>query len=148
MKPKIVVPYDFSDMAEQALTWAADFQRTTNAPALHIVHAISSRPVGATDVPVERLLPDEAEIAELERDMLDRARRAEASATAAVWIRASKVGDIILDAAASEKAELIVMGSHGRTGVKRLILGSVAEHVLRHARCPVVTIHGPIGHAK
>ncbi|HVX93508.1 MAG TPA: universal stress protein [Polyangia bacterium] len=148
MKPKILVPFDFSDMAERALAWAADLQRTTSAPALHIVHAISSRPSGATDVPVERLLPDEDEIAELERAMLDQARRAEASATAAVWIRASKVGDIILDAAASEKADLVVMGSHGRTGVKRLLLGSVAEHVLRHAKCPVVTIHSPNGHAK
>jgi nucleotide-binding universal stress UspA family protein len=148
MKPKIVVPFDFSDMAERALAWAADLQRTTSAPALHLVHAISSRPAGATDVPLERLLPDDDEISKLERSMLDKARAAEASATAAVWIRASKVGDIILDAAASEKAELIVMGSHGRTGVKRLILGSVAEHVLRHAKCPVVTIHAPNGHAK
>jgi nucleotide-binding universal stress UspA family protein len=148
MKPKILVPFDFSDMAERALAWAADFQRTTNAPALHIVHAISSRPAGATDVPVERLLPDEAEIAKLEGALLEKARRAEASATAAVWIRASKVGDIILDAAATEKAELVVMGSHGRTGVKRLILGSVAEHVLRHAKCPVVTIHAANGHGK
>lgn len=148
MKPRIVVPFDFSDTAERALAWAADFQRTTNAPALHIVHAISSRPAGATALPVERMLPDEDEIAKLEGAMLEKARRAEASATAAVWIRASKVADIILDATASEKAELVVMGSHGRSGVRRIILGSVAEHVLRHAKCPVVTVHALNGHGK
>lgn len=72
--------------------------------------------------------------------MTERARRHEAAATAAVRIQVSSVGDIVLDAAESVGAELVVMGSHGRTGVKRLLLGSVAEHVLRHATCPVVTV--------
>jgi nucleotide-binding universal stress UspA family protein len=85
-------------------------------------------------------VPNAAELAELERTMVEKARSLEAAAVATVWIRASNVGDIILDAAEHFGAELIVMGSHGRTGVKRLILGSVAEHVLRHAKCPVVTV--------
>ena len=140
MKPKILVPFDFSDAAERALAWAADLQRTTGASPLQLVHAITSRPSGATEVPLDALLPNKDEIAELERTMVEKARRCEAAATAAVWVRASSVGDIILDAAKDLGAELIVMGSHGRTGVKRLILGSVAEHVLRHAGCPVVTV--------
>jgi nucleotide-binding universal stress UspA family protein len=41
--------------------------------------------------------------------------------------------------------DVIVMGSHGRTGLQRLIVGSVAEHVLRQARCPVVTVKTPPG---
>ena len=41
-------------------------------------------------------------------------------------------------------ASLIVMGSHGRTGFDRLILGSVAEHVLRHSPCTVVTVKSPM----
>jgi nucleotide-binding universal stress UspA family protein len=140
MKPRIVVPFDFSDTAERALAWAADLQRTTGAPRLHLVHAIPSRPAGTIEVPLVELLPDADEIAALERSMLDRARAHRASATAAVRIRAGTVGDIILDAADSGSADLIVLGSHGRTGVRRLLLGSVAEHVLRHAKCPVVTV--------
>ena len=140
MKPTIMVPFDFSDTADRALAWAADLQRTTAGPPLQLVHAISSRPAGTAEVPLEMLLPTEDEMKALERDMVERARRHEAAATAAVWIRASSVGDILLDVAQSVGAELIVMGSHGRTGVKRLLLGSVAEHVLRHATCPVVTV--------
>jgi nucleotide-binding universal stress UspA family protein len=146
MKPKILVPFDFSDTAEHALAWAADLQRTTSAPTLQLLHAISSRPVGTVGVATAALLPDADEMATLERKMVAKARAIEATATAAVWIRASNIGDIIVDAAKDAGADLIVMGSHGRTGVKRFVLGSVAEHVLRHAACPVVTVRA--GHAK
>ncbi len=48
--------------------------------------------------------------------------------------------DGILDLAKQEQADLIVMGTHGRTGVKRLLMGSVAEKIVRHAHCPVLTM--------
>ena len=48
----------------------------------------------------------------------------------------------VLSAADAHNAELIVMGTHGRGGVKRLVLGSVADYVVRHASCPVVTVRG------
>jgi nucleotide-binding universal stress UspA family protein len=73
--------------------------------------------------------------------MAEAAQRYGARASAKVLIQPTVVADIILDAARSQGAELIVMGTHGRTGVMRLLLGSVAERVLRHADCPVVTIH-------
>jgi len=144
VKPRIVVALDFSETAERALAWAADLQRTTDAPRLHLVHAIPSRPAGTSDVPLAVLLPDANQLAAMERSMIDRARGHQASATAAVCIHASSVGDIILDAAQDASADLIVLGSHGRTGVKRMVLGSVAEHVLRHAKCPVVTVRGSV----
>ena len=135
MKPEILVPFDFSETAERALAWAADLQRTTGAPRLHLVHAIPSRPAGTMDVPLAELLPSAEELAVLESSLIDKARGHRASATAAVCIRAATVEDIILEAADTAGAELIVMGSHGRrTGVRRLLLGSVAEHVLRHAK--------------
>jgi nucleotide-binding universal stress UspA family protein len=49
----------------------------------------------------------------------------------------------ILAAAADEQADLIVMGTHGRGGLSRLLMGSVAEHVLRKAPCPVLTVKAP-----
>jgi nucleotide-binding universal stress UspA family protein len=145
MNPKIIVPFDFSDTAERALALAADLQRTTGGPPIHIVHAISSRPAGTGEVLLESLLPSETEIAALEKQMIEKARRHEATATAAVGIRAAAVDDIIVDAARSAGAGLIVMGSHGRTGVRRLLLGSVAEQVLRHAPCPVVIVREAAG---
>jgi nucleotide-binding universal stress UspA family protein len=47
-----------------------------------------------------------------------------------------------VDAAASEHAELIVLGTHGRRGVNRSIFGSVSDHVVRNAPCPVVVVRG------
>jgi nucleotide-binding universal stress UspA family protein len=143
MKPTILVPFDFSETAQRALAWAADLQRSTGAPPLRLIHAISARPVGTIEAPLETILPNESEIVGLEREMVEKARAHDAPATAAVRIRSSSVGDILVDAARDLGVELVVMGSHGRTGVKRMLLGSVAEHVLRHANCPVVTVRGP-----
>jgi len=53
----------------------------------------------------------------------------------------------IIDVAFDEKTDLIVMGTHGRTGLGRWLMGSVAETVVRHARCPVLTLRLPEGGA-
>lgn len=50
----------------------------------------------------------------------------------------------IVRAASDRAADLIVIGTHGRTGIAHLILGSVAEHVVRTAPCPVLTVRGPV----
>jgi nucleotide-binding universal stress UspA family protein len=140
MKPRIFVPFDFGASAERALAWAVDLQRTSGADAIRIVHAINSRPPGTGDVSLDILLPDEGEIAVLEKKMLDSAQEYGGKAVAKVVARANTVGDIILDEAQTADSELIVMGTHGRTGVKWIVFGSVAEHVVRHAPCPVVTV--------
>jgi nucleotide-binding universal stress UspA family protein len=49
----------------------------------------------------------------------------------------------ILNVAKEENVSMIVMGTHGRTGLRRLVMGSVAEEVLRKATCPVMTVKGP-----
>ena len=48
--------------------------------------------------------------------------------------------------ATDQNADLIVMGSHGRTGISRLVMGSVAEAVMRRARCPVMVVKHPHDH--
>ena len=143
MKPTILVPFDFSAAAESALTWAADLDKSTGSGPIQMVHAINARPVGTGEVSMQALVPSEGEIAELESRMVEAARARGARATAKVLVKLSAVGDIIIDAARADGADLIVMGTHGRTGVRRLVLGSVAEHVLRHADCPVVSVHAP-----
>jgi nucleotide-binding universal stress UspA family protein len=49
----------------------------------------------------------------------------------------------VVQAAEEEGADFIVVGSHGRTGLGRLLMGSVAEAIVRHAKCPVVTVKAP-----
>ena len=145
MRPKILVPFDYSAAAEQALAWAGELRKATGGEPIQMVHAFNCGPAGAEGIPLQMLVPTEDEIRELEEKMLESARSHDVPAVARVVVRPSAPGDIILDEARHVGAELIVMGTHGRTGVRRLVLGSVAEHVLRHADCPVVTVHGPRG---
>jgi nucleotide-binding universal stress UspA family protein len=72
------------------------------------------------------------------QDLVARARSAGAQATFLIW--EGGAGDGIIAAADSEKADLIVMGTRGRGGVERSILGSVSDHVIRHAPCPVLVV--------
>ena len=55
-------------------------------------------------------------------------------------LRHGPAAEMILEAAASERAGLIVMGTHGRTGMTHVLMGSVAQHVVRSAPCPVLTV--------
>ena len=55
-------------------------------------------------------------------------------------LHAGSPGEVICWAAAKRGCDLIVMGTHGRTGLMHLLLGSVTEHVVRHAQCPVLTV--------
>jgi len=141
MKPKIFVPYDFSENARQALAWAAELHRSVHASEpIRLTHVISTLPVGAPDSVIEMLVPTPDEITALERDMAAAAARAEVPAIPQVPIRPLSTAELVATAAKETNADLIVMGTHGRTGVKRLVLGSVAEYVIRHATCPVVTL--------
>lgn len=56
------------------------------------------------------------------------------------FVEVGKPADVILKVAAEWKADIVVVGSHGRGGVRRLVLGSVAEGVMRRSRCPVLVV--------
>jgi len=142
MKPRILVPFDFSETADAALAWAADLRATTGAEPLSLIHAISLRPFGSPEMLVDPVVPGEDDLRELERLLREAADRRHVPAKIEVLARAVAVDAIILDVARDLGTELIVMGTHGKTGVRRLVLGSVAEQVVRHAVCPVVTVRG------
>jgi nucleotide-binding universal stress UspA family protein len=72
--------------------------------------------------------------------IVQRAKAAGAKATFLVW--EGEAGDAIVAAADSEGADLIVIGSHGRSGVSRFFIGSVSDYVVRHAHCPVMVVRG------
>lgn len=122
--PQILVATDFSDRATAALHVAVDYARRLHA-RLHVLHVLASE-----EYEVTRLLADAA---------------AEAGPDVPVTI-ASTGGDPaeeIVRYARRHPIDLIVVGTHGRTGVSRLILGSVAERVVRTASCPVLTVPAP-----
>lgn len=136
-----MVPFDFSDSAKEALAWAADLQSTAKSETpIELVHVVNSYAIGDPMSVAEMLLPTAADITQLESALRDAAARAGAHVVADVIVRPLSIGDAIVARADELHTDLIVMGTHGRTGIKRVVLGSVAEHLVRHAPCPVVTV--------
>jgi universal stress protein A len=137
---RILAPTDLSEASIPAEKVAADLARTLDA---EIVLLFCAEPVGPTSIltasEVASFLEeqDKAERAELERRALRLARRGPR-------VRGSVVGGIaaqaIVETARRLRADLIVIGTHGRTGLSRFMIGSVAERVVRTAPCPVLTV--------
>jgi nucleotide-binding universal stress UspA family protein len=139
MTPKhLLVPIDFSPPAERALDYACALAAKLGA-TVHIVNAISSllpeMSVTLSDTMLRQLRTDHATAVVKLAD----ARRA-LCAIGEVIVREGDARDVILDEAKRLPADLIVMGTHGRSGLPRLVLGSVAEDVSRHASCPVLLV--------
>jgi len=141
---KILLPTDFSASAREALDHALFLAQEFDAD-LHMLYAITfGDPFGDMGHPFperEELLRRLFDIADSE---LGRMRRSTAEATAVRIIEEKRRGNsaapVILDYATEIGADLVVMGSHGRRGVSRWVLGSVAEKVIRTADCPVMTV--------
>ena len=72
--------------------------------------------------------------------IVQRAKAAGANSTFLIW--EGEAGEAIIGAADSENADMIVVGSHGRSGVSRFFIGSVSDYVVRHAHCPVMVVRG------
>jgi nucleotide-binding universal stress UspA family protein len=136
----ILVPHDFSEAAEHALSYALDLAGRLGA-RLTIVHAFEDPYAVAESVQYSAEMLGVIEGAA--RTALDgvvaRARRSGVAIEGV--LRQGRAWSEIDAAAVAAKADLIVMGTHGRRGVSRALLGSVAEKVIRTAPCPVLTVH-------
>ena len=144
---KILCPVDFSDLSFNALRYAVDLASTFRSE-LHLLHvfegydAISLNPELAFS-PMPEWLP---KLRQLCHDKLGELPNADLAARCSAIVRANREGSAIheiLDYATHEKVDLIVLATHGRTGLMHLLMGSVAENVVRSAQCPVLTIRGP-----
>ena len=142
MTPRtILVPIDFSECSERALDYAVALAAKLDAK-VHVLNVIS---IPALTVPEagSMIAPTVLESAIRENqaalDKLADARRSKA-AIAETLLRTGDARDEILHVAETIRADLIVMGTHGRRGITRALLGSVAELVVRTAPCPVLTI--------
>jgi nucleotide-binding universal stress UspA family protein len=139
MLPKVIlVPVDFSVSAEQALDHACALASKLDAK-VHLVHALVSPPsvlqVALTEDIIENLVKGHVEALET----LVRARQGTAS-FGEVTVEVGDPRDTIVATAKTIDADLIVMGTHGRRGLSRVVMGSVAEDVMRNAPCPVLVV--------
>lgn len=145
---RILVPIDFSPSSRAALEYALFLAAPLGAEleALHVWEpqgyvgpdALALLPVGTGQPGWDQTRADvQREVEQLLAKAGARPR------TAAVRVEAGEPSDTILRLAREGGADLIVMGTHGRTGLARLLIGSVAEAVLRRSSCPVLTIRVP-----
>lgn len=142
----ILVPSDFSEYAEYAFTWALEMAEKWGAKVIVVnVAPMFSHLAYPESVYMLDLAKMEAEIiADAEKKLQEFIAKKGMSAVT-VETRAV-MGDPfweICKAAEQDHADLIVMGSHGRTGLAHVLLGSVAERVVRHAPCPVLVARQP-----
>lgn len=136
---KILVPTDFSSRSDSALEYAAALARSGQADLL-IVH-VKERPeivaeTGMAGYPVD---VDDAEARRLLADV----KPPGGPVGYSQHLLHGYPADEILKLAESEGVDLIVLGTHGRKGLSRLLLGSVAEAVVRRANCPVLSVKQP-----
>ena len=141
---KILVPVDFSPHAERAFGYAAALARRLGAE-LTLVHVVED-PYATGAWGGEGYVPNVTEL--LEELLVSagrqletwKAREAAQGLTVKTAVITGRPAQSIIAHAVSERCDLIVMGTHGRTGLAHAVMGSVAERVLRKAPCPVLTI--------
>src|SRR5262245_28523436 len=140
----ILVPFDFSEYSEQALRYGLELARKFDA-TLYLLHVVQDPMTQSYAGEVLTLPPVEV----VDQWVLDAGEKLAARVppldASRVRVRAV-VGSPyseILGFAEDEEIDLIVMGTHGRGGVSHLLLGSIAERIVRRSPCPVLTVRHP-----
>lgn len=145
MFKKILVPTDGSAIAQKAAATAAQLAKSQGAQVVG-VYVIDPFPyIGIGDASAAGLqayLAEAKSVAGKALDALGQACKTEGVPFVGDTIERSVVYEGVLETASAEGCDLIVMASHGRQGVKALILGSVAQKVLTHASMPVLIVKG------
>ncbi len=144
---KILFPSDFSDLSLHALGFARSLAETYNAE-LHVIHVVDEAcqywmAVGPNTLPVG---PPVEELVSAAREACDRLVAEHLGGTDLHIETAVLTGRPFMEViryARDEHFDLIVLGTHGRSGLKHALLGSVAEKVVRKSHCPVLTIRHP-----
>jgi nucleotide-binding universal stress UspA family protein len=141
---KILVASDFSDTARVAADWAADFARAL-ASKLVVIHAFDMPVVGVPDAAFIVDARTAARLSEQAQRGLDAevARLRDLGVEVEGLLRQGDARDVIPKAAETASAGLVVVGSHGRRGLSRALLGSVAESIVRASKVPVVVVRKP-----
>ncbi len=139
---RILCPVDFSDESKDTLQYAIEFARNSGAEIV-LLNVLPSESMYSYDtyvVPMS-VLESTRKSAEEELDKLALKVKSElVNSKIITEIADGKPADSITESAKRNETDLIIMSSHGRTGISRLLLGSVAELVLREAHCPVMVI--------
>jgi nucleotide-binding universal stress UspA family protein len=136
---RVLVATDFSPGSDEALTQAVEMARQT-AASVDLLYVLEA---GAAEFPYGLTYYADLGglIAYIDRELATRADRVTAAGVSCQtrMVEGSAAKEIVLRAR-EIGADLIVIGTHGRTGIAHALLGSVAERVVQHARCPVLAV--------
>lgn len=149
MKPeikKILVPIDFSDYSKNALNYAADFAKLFKAEVtlIYVVEPVIYPPdfsMGQIAVPTVDIELDKRAKEELENLAQKQIPR---ELKTKIIVKTGKPFIEIIETAAEIEADLIIIATHGHSGVEHILFGSTAEKVVRKAPCPVLTLREPV----
>jgi len=141
---RILVPLDFSEGAGSMLAWAGHLagEHGSTVVLLHVYHL----PVEFQQLEGAYLPPDFwANVkSEAEQKLEEHAATLrESGVTVECHVREGYPATVIVDEATELNADLIVIGTHGHSGLKHLLLGSIAERVVQKSPCPVLTVKSP-----
>ncbi|MBC7977892.1 MAG: universal stress protein [Myxococcales bacterium] len=141
MLPKnILVPTDLSEEADQALAYACELARQLGA-RVHLVNVIGIPSLGVPELGMAVGATMMDQIVVDNQTAIDELARTKCTAELGeVLVRSGDARDVINQTAEELSIDLIVMGTHGRRGLSRALLGSVAETVVRTAPCAVLTV--------
>jgi universal stress protein A len=137
----ILVPFDFSPSSKMALDYAVTFARQFKArlTLLHVVEPVAT-PDFAASFP---LAMENDKLMAAAKDELERAvksARFPRGIVEKILVRFGRSFHEIADAARTRKVDLIIISTHGYTGLKHALMGSTTERVVRHAPCPVLVV--------
>ena len=139
---RILCATDFSGASEAAMAEAARLAGPLGAEIV-LLHVTTDGPMWREGLP-----PSVRRVMEAQREWVARELAARVTTLAATGVsgralvKTGTAWEEIVGTARAEGVDLIVMGTEGRTGLNRVLLGSVAENVVRHAGCPVMTVRG------
>ena len=133
---RILVATDFSDQASKALEWARTFAGALGAKLvlLHVINIFSLAETGCVMAGIDPLHL----VREQAQRYMDEVKRLVPDAE--TLIREASPRPAIVEAALELDCQMIIMGTHGRSGLAHLLLGSVAEYVVRNSKVPVLTV--------
>lgn len=137
---RILVPIDFSDCSRKALAYAVPFARQFGA-SLTLLYVVQMNyavgEFGAIDFPV----PEKEMRANAERELAKLVAAAvPVPLSTETLVRVGRPVQEIVATAKEKEIDLIIISTHGHTGLKHILLGSVTENVVRYAPCPVLTV--------
>lgn len=134
----ILHPTDFSELSKPAFQVACSLAQVFRAKLVLLYVSGPIDPLGGVSV-----IPRASEVKDELWKKLNALSPADSQVPLTRLIRHGQAAEEILMQAVESQADMIVLGTHGRTGLDRMLMGSVAEEVLRNAACPVVTVKLP-----